>query len=193
MRSEKAGFSLVELIVVMALMSMVIAVIPAFRSWSGTARANAVVRTLASDLRWARSTAVDRNHDVIVTFNITNHSYSVFDDVDRDGPDVGDLIKSVTLRGVGEGAMFSTTSAYAVGGGAISSAVSMGSTSDPIAVTFKASGEAINFGTAYVISTLDTAPSRKDRNRAVQILKTGRVGVFRWKGSTPTDPWVEHY
>ena len=190
MRSKRAGFSLIELIVVIAMMSIGIAVIPAFRSWSGIARANAVMRTLASDLRWARSVAVDRNHDIIVTFDTSANSYSIFDDVDRDGPDTGDLIKSVALNDVGKGAMFHATVGQGVGGDAITSAVVMGGTSNPIAVTFKANGEAINPGEAYLISSIDTAPGKTDRNRAVQVLKTGRVGTYRWDNNSG---WVEHY
>lgn len=193
MRLCRAGFTLLELMIVIGLMGITIAVIPSFRDWIGTHRTNAVARTLATDLRMARSMAVDRNHDVIVTFDPVAHTYSVFDDVDRDGPDVSDLVKTVVLGEVGQGAIFGSTSAYQVGGGAYGAAVVMTGSSDPVAVTLKANGEAIHPGVAYLISTEDLAPNRVSRNRAVQILSTGKVRILRWDDANPSDPWVEFF
>jgi prepilin-type N-terminal cleavage/methylation domain-containing protein len=193
MRNRKSGFTLMEVMMVISIISITFAAIPAFQSWMPILRTNATTRGLASDLRLARSEAVDRNHNIVVTFDLSANSYSLFSDADNDGPDISDLEKTVSLSSLGPGVLFASTSDYAVGGGAISSAVSLSAPTDPPMIVFKSSGEALHPGSIYLISARDMSPGSRDRNRAVQVLNTGNVKTWRWNANTPTNPWMEWY
>jgi prepilin-type N-terminal cleavage/methylation domain-containing protein len=192
MRNPKAGMTLIELMLVIVLMSTISICVPAYHNWLSLIRTNNALRGLSGDLRLARSMAVDRNHDVIVTFDVANNAYSIYSDTDGDGPDIYDLVKAVTLDSMGEGVIFGTTSLYAVGGGEITAPVYMSGTSDPVCVTMRANGEALNPGTIYLINRSDMSLSRRDRNRAIQIISTGNVRAYRWNG-IGTNPWTLFY
>jgi len=193
MRKGNAGFTLVELLVVIAIMSITFAAIPAFRDWQTISKTNTAARVLSSDLRLARSMAVDRNHDVVVTFDTATNSYAVYSDTAGDGPDVSDMVKSKTLESIGKGVIFDSTSGNGIGGVPITSPVMLGNTSDPIHVIMKPNGEAINVGAIYLVHRADLASMKSDRNRAVQVLKTGRIRMMRSDTTNPSDPWTEFY
>jgi len=128
-----------------------------------------------------------------VTFDTGTNSYAVYADWAGDGPDVSDLVKSKTLDEAGKGVVFGSTSGAAVGGGPITHPIMLGNTSDPINVIMKANGEAIHPGAIYLIHRIDLSSLQMERNRAVQILKTGRVRTMRWNNTNPSDPWTEFF
>lgn len=186
------GFTVIELVVAIAIMGSMVLAIPAFRTWQSIMQVNNAARIVAQDLRLARSLAVDRASNVIVTFDLTGHSYSVYVDRDGDGPQIYDLEKTVTLGQLAPGVQFNTSSEAGVGGGAVSAGVMLSGGGSPPSCTFRPNGEALNPGAVYLLSKADTAPGARDRNRAVQILTTGRITAMRWSGQNPSDPWVPY-
>ncbi|MCC6159341.1 MAG: GspH/FimT family pseudopilin [Deltaproteobacteria bacterium] len=187
------GFTVIELVVAIAVMGAMIVSIPAFRSWQSIMQVNNAARIVAQDLRFARSMAVDRASNVIVSFDLTGHSYSVYIDADADGPQIYDLEKTVTLGELAAGIQFNSSSEAGVGGGTISAGVMLTGAGNPPSCTFRPNGEALNPGSVYLLSKTDAASSSRDRNRAVQILSTGRITPMRWSGQNPSDPWVPYF
>jgi len=71
---NKRGFTLVEMIMVMALMAIMLAVAaPSFFSWQEGAQYKEVAREVLSSLRNARSLAITNNQDIFTEVDIDNH------------------------------------------------------------------------------------------------------------------------
>src|SRR5258708_6736960 len=76
--SPSAGFTLIEMIMVLAILGMTLALFTAYRSpWSGTLSANGAASQLAADLRLARSQAIAGNRPVLVIVDLPGHQYRV--------------------------------------------------------------------------------------------------------------------
>jgi len=74
---RRGGFTLVEVLIVVVVMGILASlVIPAFRS-THTVSLESAARILASDIRLARSQAVQFNMDFNVQFNFAGNSYTV--------------------------------------------------------------------------------------------------------------------
>lgn len=55
---------------------------------------NAEAQKVYFDLMLARSKAIGNNNDVIVTFDVSNHTYTIHDDTNSDGSaDSGEEVK----------------------------------------------------------------------------------------------------
>jgi len=68
-RSKRAGFTAIELLVVLGLIGLVAAVaVPLFQRYSGLLKAQAAAGALAQDLQLARALAARRGRPVVVTF-----------------------------------------------------------------------------------------------------------------------------
>lgn len=187
------GFTVIELVVAIAIMGAMVVSIPAFRAWQSIMQVNNAARIVAQDLRFARSLAVDRATNVIVSFDLTSHSYSLYVDADGDGPQIYDLEKTVVLGSLAAGVQFNTSSETGVGGGEITAGVMLTGAGSPPSCTFRPNGEAVNPGAVYLLSKTDATSSSRDRNRAVQVLSTGRITTMRWSGQNPSDPWVPYF
>jgi type IV fimbrial biogenesis protein FimT len=72
-RADRSGFTLVELVVVLALLGLLIVLaVPAYISYISNQRLIAAAQTLVADLRMARQEAVTRRATVIVTFAVAD-------------------------------------------------------------------------------------------------------------------------
>jgi general secretion pathway protein H len=73
-----AGFTLIEMIVVLAILGMTLVLFTAYRSpGSRTLTTDGAASQLAADLRLARSRAIAGNRPVLVSVDLSNHQYRV--------------------------------------------------------------------------------------------------------------------
>jgi general secretion pathway protein H len=81
---EPGGFSLIELVVVLAVMGFVLALIVGYRApWSSGLTLEGTAAELASDLRLARSQAIADNRPVAFALDLAGHRYRVGGDPPR--------------------------------------------------------------------------------------------------------------
>ena len=78
--ARAAGFTLIELIVVLAILGLALVLVTGYRpTWSGRLEADGVAARLAAELRLARSQAIARNHPVMFSIDLGGHRYRVDD------------------------------------------------------------------------------------------------------------------
>lgn len=87
-RTEEArGFSLIELVVVLAVMGFVLVLIVGYRApWSSGLSLEGTAAELASNLRLARSQAIAENRPVALALDLAGHRYRVGSDPERPLP-----------------------------------------------------------------------------------------------------------
>jgi type II secretion system protein H len=84
--NREAGFSLIELMVVVVIMTIVLAAsIPALRQHTETVNLTKGSREVESSLKLARTRAVSTNNPVVVVFDTDAGTYLLFEDTDEDG------------------------------------------------------------------------------------------------------------
>ena len=78
-RLQSAGFTLIELMIVIAITAILTALaVPSFSVTLDNQRISGAAEAVLSDLRWARSEAIKRNTEVRVTFTSgSNWSYTI--------------------------------------------------------------------------------------------------------------------
>ena len=77
-RFRAKGFTLIELIVVMALIALVVLVVPPFFSTQGgSVGLEAAARKLASGLRLARSEAIARDREIALALDLGKRRYTI--------------------------------------------------------------------------------------------------------------------
>lgn len=76
-KSKNKGYTLIELIVVLALFSLLLTIaIPNSKAFK-TYNQNQQLRVLEKDLRQARNTAIIENKTICAYFNLSKHSYEI--------------------------------------------------------------------------------------------------------------------
>jgi prepilin-type N-terminal cleavage/methylation domain-containing protein len=79
-RAAERGFSLVELIVVLALLCLVVLVgMPALDDWLERYRVRTAAQNLAADMQLQRMRAVSRNREHRIVFSQANSEYTLFE------------------------------------------------------------------------------------------------------------------
>lgn len=76
-RRSEAGFTMIETMVVLAIMAMAFAIAPAIVSGLSGSRLRAAADELAAELRGARGQALRRNAPVELTLDLTKRGYSL--------------------------------------------------------------------------------------------------------------------
>lgn len=199
---NQKGFSLLELIVVVAVVAVVTGiVIPVYFSMKPTIRVNGAARQIQGDFMWARMRAVSENNDYVIAFGepnkiLTNNTYYIYDDDDGDfntaGTETGELVKTIVIpndyEAVGYGyisGIKETDNSTNLSGDAVT--FNSGSATKPIWFSFRPTGRPNILGSIYLILDEDLTNNRKDRMRAITISTAGRVKI--WNYNAVTDKW----
>jgi len=171
-----------EMMVVLIIGGVLSAIaIPAFMAWAPKYRANGAARKVFSEMMAARAKAISEGNDYIMSFDTNNNSFTIHDDDDNDGTqDAGESVRTVDLPANYPGIAYGYIDANSPSGDAISGAVTF--TGTPPRVTFRRSGLANKNGAVYLKPANET--SRRDRQRCVTVLLTGRVRLYKHTGSS---------
>lgn len=157
--TREAGFSLIELLVVVAIMTGLLAAsIPSLRSHTESVNLVKGSQAVAGTMKLARQRAVATLNDVVMVFDIAGGTYYVFEDADGDGAyDTGE-----TRSGTYE----------------IPNRVSIESTSfTNDKVTFNALGAASETGAVVLLNTRDRA-KRIDLTAATGLVYVSDVYAY---------------
>ncbi|UCD88337.1 MAG: GspH/FimT family pseudopilin [Desulfobacterales bacterium] len=180
MRQEK-GFTLVELMIAVAVLAVIAAIaVPNYRDYLPKARATGAARELFTEMQLARQKAISRNNDYVITFNTSNDSYTIYNDADNDGPESGEEVKTIYIGDHYKGIGFGYIACNNPSGSPIKGKVTF--TDDKFA--FRATGLANKAGAVYLIPKEDIGASRKDRQRGLTVLVSGRVRLYAHNGTT---------
>jgi general secretion pathway protein H len=77
-RNHSGGFTLIEVVVVLAILGLALAIIAGFKPpWSSGLGLRGTAAELASQLRLARSEAIVRNRPVMFDIDVASHRYKV--------------------------------------------------------------------------------------------------------------------
>jgi type IV fimbrial biogenesis protein FimT len=202
MMYNQKGFSLFELIVVLAIITVVTGIIlPVYFSMKPTIRVNGAARQIQGDFMWARMRAVTENNNYVIIFgsagpDLSNDTYYIYDDDngDFDDPAVADtneLVKTVVIsdeyEGVGYGyvsGINKTDNETPLTG----DSVTFQPKSNIRWFKFNPNGRCNKSGSIYLILDEDKTNGRKDRSRAITvILQTGRIKIYDYNAIN--DEW----
>lgn len=75
--SSSAGFTVIELLVVLGILGLILATVLSARPRAATARVNAAARSIASTLQLARARAIATNADTVVRIDTVKHEFGI--------------------------------------------------------------------------------------------------------------------
>jgi prepilin-type N-terminal cleavage/methylation domain-containing protein len=85
-KTKQAGFTLLEIVAVLGITLLISAfAFPQLNRYRHAYRLDSAVQTLASNLEMARYSAISKNVDVVVLFDVTQSSYQFFADKNGNG------------------------------------------------------------------------------------------------------------
>lgn len=184
---KATGFTVIELLIAAGILGILSSIaIPSYNVWLPKTRVNGAARELFTELQLAKMRAISENNDYVVTFDAANNTYSIYDDDDHDfataGAEWDELVKTIDIDSRHPGIAYGYVSGKSPSGSAITKAVTFSGL--PRRVAFSPTGLANKNGSIYLVPTADTSNSRKDRQRVITVLKTGRVRLYRHTGSS---------
>lgn len=171
------GYSLVELVIVLALASLIMSIAAPMLD-PGRWRADSAVQEVMVGLNAAQRLAVLRQHDVAVTFLVDERLLRVHRDADNDGMvDAGEDTRVIELP---ETVGFSRGSAPPLEG--VADDVSFALTDGDPRLVFHRNGSASEAGTAYVRPLEGSMSLEVEASRAVTVERaTGQVRCFSYR------------
>ena len=95
---KTSGFTIVELLIVIAILAVLSAIaISGYIEYLPKYRASGAARKLFTELQYAKMKAIADENDYVVTFDTSTNSYSIYDDNNNDGPQSGELVKTLVI------------------------------------------------------------------------------------------------
>lgn len=186
-RRQATGFTVTELLVAAGILGILSTIaIPSYYTWLPKSRVNGAARELFAEFQLAKMRAISENNDYVMTFDTSNNLYSIYDDNDNNfataGVESHELVKTVDIDNKHPGVAYGYISGNGPSGSAITKAVTFSGT--PPRVAFSPTGLANKNGSVYLVPTADSSNNRKDRQRLITVLRTGRVRLYRHTGSS---------
>jgi prepilin-type N-terminal cleavage/methylation domain-containing protein len=177
-RSSTAGFTLIEMLIVMAILGLVVAFV-APKIDLTKYKVESSMQGVGMTLLAAEREAITKQHDVILMFDATNGLIRVHDDANNNGViDAGERVRGVP---VGEGIVFgrATAPALPMGGAAVNFTKVVGGLP---AVVFHRDGSASEAGGFYLTSIrAATNGVHLEDTRAIVLERaTGRASWYKY-------------
>lgn len=182
MHKRRTGFTLIELVMVMAMIGIMVGIAAPRIDIAGY-RVSSAHQVLGTTILTAQRQALTQQHDIVVRFDTATRSLVVHQDRDNDAAvDVGEHVRRVPL---GESVVFGLGDAPARD--ALSTAISFTQRvdGDP-ALTFHRDGSASEGGGFYVTSNKAAGDGNFPQHSRLVIVErsTGRATAYRYLGST---------
>ena len=185
--TKNQGFTLLELLIVILFVGIIMAIgIPNFSKWKEKYEINGEAKKVYFDIMLARSTSVNNNNNVSVTFDVSKNLYKIHDDTNSDSvEDQGESIKSVNLENNVEFGY--VPGLRDIDGNMVTSPIFMESGNT---VTFNSRGQASKGGSIFLIHKNDIGISN-NRLRSINILRaTGAVEYLKYDIKATPTPWA---
>ena len=176
--ASTAGFSLIEILIVMAILGLVVAIV-APKIDITRFKLEADMQGVGMTLLAAERQAITQQHDVILTFNAAQGLIRIHDDKNNNGlVETGERVRGVAL---GEGVVFGRASAPArpMGPGPVTFTKIVNGLP---AVVFHRDGSASEAGGFYLTSVrAATSGTHVEDTRAIELERaTGRASWYRY-------------
>jgi prepilin-type N-terminal cleavage/methylation domain-containing protein len=185
--TKNQGFTLLELLIVILFVGIIMAIgIPNFSKLKEKYEINGQAQKVYFDIMLARSTSVNNNNNVSVTFDVSKNLYKIHDDTNSDSvEDQGESIKSVNLENNVEFGY--VPGLRDIDGNMVTSPIFMESGNT---VTFNSRGQASKGGSIFLIHKNDIGISN-NRLRSINILRaTGAVEYLKYDIKATPTPWA---
>jgi prepilin-type N-terminal cleavage/methylation domain-containing protein len=176
---RRAGVTMVEMLIVLVLIG-ILTMMAMPRLDATVFRMRAATQSLGSALLAAQRTAVARQHDVVITFELAQNRIRIHQDANNDGVvDDGEGVRVVPLE---DGAVFGRGHAPSYQGH--TGTISLTNGASP-ALTFKRDGSASQEVVFYITSTRAAAGEGRPSDSRVFIISraTGRTSWLQPRGS----------
>ena len=184
---QATGFTVAEILITVGILGILSTIaIPTYNAWLPKSRVNGAARELFAEFQLAKMRAISENNDYVITFDTGNNTYSIYDDDDNDfataGVESAELVKTIDIVNRHSDIGYGYVAGNSPSCSPITKAVTF--TGTPPRITFSPTGLANKNGSVYFMPTADSSNSRKDRQRVITVLRTGRVRLYKHTGST---------
>lgn len=178
----RAGFTLIEIVMVMALMGLIVAIAVPRLDFSRI-RVNGAVRSVVGLMAMAQRQAVTLQNNVNVVFDTDRQAITIHEDVDNDNlMDAGERTRSYML---GEGIVYGRGGAPRRLYDAVDVSFNDHQQASKPELIFRRDGSASEGGGIYITTLRATRQATPADARSIEVVRaTGRAEWYRYDGTT---------